>query len=734
MKKLFTLLALLTCFLGAKAQLQTIVDAEVDYSTMPDGDASTIKFYGWGASDEAKARLSIKDGCLHFENAAATDPTWACQFHPIGGVSASEGVTYTLHFKVKGDHAENISALGFGTTPYGQFPITTEWVEGTYEYVGTKDNNGNVGGDLLFQCGGYIGSWDIAYLKITHEEVVQTVDWKGILTNGDAGTAWADANMSPTNEQFGTICAWSKEWGYLMNDTENAAQGTPAIPVAHPAIIEDGAFVCHAKAVDPPLLEGADGERWGNAYKAGDEMPNNTWQNQFWIAFPRPMKDGEPVKISFKYKASEAVTVSTQDHTGIGDYLGGGNVGNLSFTTGWQTFEKQFDAAKGVQSIAFNVTGDGENWKKDIDFYFDDLSVSIMDLKEGFFVAGIDAEKGDFNKFNFNDAIELVYNSKAQAYVGVVGTEADEDSWVNQVMISTAFGHNKGFKANTIVPATRVKNDPDEWPAYKDAANSKINLPARGVWQISVDKERHQINFVKKAGEADQQPIDTVVNKTEVVVNAVERKYKSAAEAEADNVELPEGYASDVAEDNNPWGQPWDNQFFLVANRELKSGEVTVVEFDYVANLEEAKTTTQTHGNPGDYVGNGIGDVTFTNELQHFKGDFTVPTSEKVMKSIAFNMAEIRGACVYTLKNFKWYLKDEDLNKDGLTLENLIDATAQDCFVIKVGAGTAPQPMGIETVVSSKPVSTATYNLAGQRVSKDYKGIVVKNGKKFVVK
>jgi len=31
-------------------------------------------------------------------------------------------------------------------------------------------------------------------------------------------------------------------------------------------------------------------------------------------------------------------------------------------------------------------------------------------------------------------------------------------------------------------------------------------------------------------------------------------------------------------------------------------------------------------------------------------------------------------------------------------------------------------------------VSTAAYNLAGQRVSNSYKGIVVKNGKKFIVK
>ena len=42
---------------------------------------------------------------------------------------------------------------------------------------------------------------------------------------------------------------------------------------------------------------------------------------------------------------------------------------------------------------------------------------------------------------------------------------------------------------------------------------------------------------------------------------------------------------------------------------------------------------------------------------------------------------------------------------------------------------------GMEEVrYQKKTVTDAVYNLAGQRVSGDYKGIVIKNGKKFVVK
>ena len=160
MKKLFTLIALLTCFLGASAK--EIVDAEVDFSKY--SDISEVPFASWRGSESAFARLSIQDGCLHFHSEEATDPSWDCQFFPIGGVDAEVGVVYTLHFKVKGDHNGNVSMLGFGQTPYGQFAITTDWVEGTVDYEAASND-----GNILMQCGDWVGDWDIAYLKITHE-------------------------------------------------------------------------------------------------------------------------------------------------------------------------------------------------------------------------------------------------------------------------------------------------------------------------------------------------------------------------------------------------------------------------------------------------------------------------------------------------------------------------------------------------------------------------------------
>ena len=51
-------------------------------------------------------------------------------------------------------------------------------------------------------------------------------------------------------------------------------------------------------------------------------------------------------------------------------------------------------------------------------------------------------------------------------------------------------------------------------------------------------------------------------------------------------------------------------------------------------------------------------------------------------------------------------------------------------YSIKVEAGST----GISTVNAQKTQNNVIYNLAGQKVGNDYKGIVIMNGKKFMQK
>jgi hypothetical protein len=688
MKKFFTLLALLTCFLGANAK--EIVDAEVDFSKLADG--AEIKFYGWGASESARARLSIANGCLHFHSEEATDPSWDCQFHPIGGVDAEVGVVYTLHFKVKGSVAQNVSMLGFGQTPYGQFPITTDWVEGTFDYECTEAN-----GNILMQCGDYVGDWDIAYLKITHEgKEERPVEWIEQLTNGDAEKAWADPEIRFNDQEKNfTICAWGKEKGRNMNENDGW-DPFPSDIVEDPDKAGNHVFVVHGKTADT-------------------EGDASAWDNQFWIQAPnaKVFKVGNQFKLHFRYKASEAATTNTQfHHQNPSDYVHWQAVGDVNFTTEWQDFDGIFtvpDAATDAWSIAFNLNPQNKNA---VDFYFDDLSVATMKLDEGLFVAASNTATGI--EYDYDNAIAFAQSEDLM--VATVGTKGKKDTWVNEVMISTVRGNDKAYKGATLKPSGTVVNDPDTWLDYTEASNAKIKLPAAGVWTISIDTEGKQINFVKVEGEEDKEPIAIVTNETVVIVKGQERDF--------------------VKDDDHPdaTGQPWDNQFWIVANRTLSAGEATVISFKYKAS-KEAKTSTQCHAAPGAYLHWGaIGDVNFTTEWQDFEATFTVPNEANDMQSIAFNMAEIKEACDYEIKDVKWYLK-EDANAEGKTSENLINGTGDANFYVKEGAGTDPRQFsGINGVMVQQPTSSAIYNLAGQRVSKTYKGIVVKDGKKFLTK
>ena len=684
MKKLFTLFALLVLALGANAK--EIVDVEVDFSKMADG--SEIKFYGWGASESARARLSIQNGCLHFHSEEATDPSWDCQFFPIGGVDAEVGVVYTLHYKIKGSVAQNVSMLGFGLTPYGQFPITTDWVEGTVDYEAASNE-----GNLLMQCGDYVGDFDIAYLKITHEgKEERPVEWLEQLENGDAEKPWADPNVRFNDQENNfKICAWSKEKGRNMNEND----GWDPFPADIEEVDGSHVFVVHGQVADT-------------------EGDPSAWDNQFWIQSPKMLKVGSQFKLHFRYKASEAATTNTQfHHQNPSDYVHWQAIGDINFTTEWQEYDGVVtvpDAATDAWSIAFNLNPQNKNA---VNFYFDDLSLSLMKLDEGYFVASSNTATGI--EYDFDNATEFTVDD--DLIVATVGTKGKQDTWVNEVMISTVRGNDRAFKSSTLKPTGTVVNDPDTWLDYTEGSNAKIKLPAAGVWTISIDTEGKQINFVKLEGEKDSEPLDIKPNTSVVVVHGQERDDLADTDTE-------------VREEEGGSGQPWDNQFFILANRTLEAGEVTVLEFDYQSTIE-AKTTTQCHGAPGAYMHwSCIGDVNFTPEMQHFSTTFTVPSEANGMQSIAFNMAEIKAACDYTITNVVWKLEDNT--------ETLINETGVENFIVKEGAGTEPHvyvdPTGINNTVVDSNVSTAAYNLAGQRVSNSYKGIVVKNGKKFIVK
>ena len=710
MKKLFTLFAFLACFLGAKAEW--VEDYKVDYSNYSGFPFYVMGFvpewvdgvmtdmggnFEYAALDNTEGKVSdvtvkTNNGTEYYK-IEKTEGTWH-QYFIADGIPTELDGAYTVKAMVKASEACTVPVnfqwgWGEGQRVSSSLNVGTEWAEVEMDVSGI----GGTSCALIAQPNtAAIIEWK--YVIVGHNAKPQKpITWLEQLENGTADKTWEELGLADVKyddmENNYKICAWAKQKGTNVNEETG---GSDPFPATIENIDGNNVFVVHGAVADTE----------------GDAA---AWDNQFWIQSQQPWKEGTQLKISFRYKASKACKTNTQMHNQKpSDYKIWYAIGDVNFTTEWQNFEKVFtiDASQAnTWSIAFNLNPDV---KEAVDFYFDDLSWQIMKLDEGYFVAGANAAEG--LDYDLDNAIEFVEEDGL-----LVATVGEKGAYVSQVMISTIRGNDAAFKGATLKPTGTIVNDPETWLGYAPASLAKLNLPGAGIWKIYLDTYYKSMAFEMLEGNIVE-PIEINPNPTEVVVKGQERDWLGT-----DNDGKP-------IEEQVGEGQPWDNQFFIIANRALTAGEVTVVEFDYVSTVE-AKTTTQCHNGPGEYMHwSCIGDVNFKTEEQHLSVKLTVPSEADGMKSIAFNMAEIKGACDYTIKNIVWKLEDGT--------ESLIDQTGTKNFYVKEGAGTAPyefgtDPTGINNVVNGNSVSGKTFNLAGQTVSKNFKGIVVKNGKKLVV-
>ena len=728
MKKLFTLIALLTCFMGVRAA-DWVEVYKIDYSQntgfpfyvmgyVPEWIDGVMTDYGsmynYVTTDNADGLSSdhivATQGGVEYYRIPLDEPGWH-QYFIADGIPTQIDGSYKAVAMVKASEACTINVnMGWGWgngEQVGQsVAIGTEWAEVEWEYNGINGASCN----LVAQPGTVAAT--IEWKSVTvyeYQKEQRPVTWQEWLTSdgqpviddgtpiatymGDAETPWADPNVRFDDQTKNyLICAWSKEKGRNMNDDG----GWDPFPSDIEEVDGSHVFVCHGKVAD------TDGDA-------------SAWDNQFWIQSPKSWKAGDTVKIHFRYKASKPVSsTDTQIHyQNPSNYLIWHAIGNIAFTEEWQEFDGNMtfaDDMAGGWSIAFNLN---TVVKDAVTFYFDDLSWKSMKLDEGYFVAGANPLTG--LEYNFDDAVKFEYDEADDLYSATIGEMGNQDSWVSQIMVSTVRGNDAQFKSNTLKPTGDITDDPDNWLPYTESSLAKLNLPGSGVWKVYIDEYYKAMAFEMLEGIPLERP-EIKPNPTEIVINTLERD------------DMADGSDGTVNEEPGGTGQAWDNQFWIVANRQLSSGESTIVKFKYKATIP-ARVSTQCHADPGSYLHwAAIGDVNFSEDWQDFETTFNVPSEANNMKSIAFNLSEIRSANQYEIKDVIWKLADDT--------ESLINETGTTNFYVKI-IGEDPhvyEDAGVNGIVVDKTVPTVTYNLAGQRVSKDYKGIVIKNGSKYIVK
>ncbi len=151
----------------------------------------------------------------------------------------------------------------------------------------------------------------------------------------------------------------------------------------------------------------------------------------------------------------------------------------------------------------------------------------------------------------------------------------------------------------------------------------------------------------------------------------------------------------------------WDSQFFIYAkDHQFALGEKYKFTM-WIRADKPAAASAQAHNAPGEYkhwriITDGS-NVNFTTEWTEFTYEGTVDADLVGVSTIAFNLNDDK-----TLENNYYF--------DNISWLLLSDDTA------------------VELVTATRPMTGIRYNLAGQKVDASYKGIVIQDGKKFIVK
>ena len=113
--------------------------------------------------------------------------------------------------------------------------------------------------------------------------------------------------------------------------------------------------------------------------------------------------------------------------------------------------------------------------------------------------------------------------------------------------------------------------------------------------------------------------------------------------------------------------------------------------------------------------------------------EYAEPTTVNTQAFVQTTTGDVKSWGEVGITKLELQLEGEDVskvNQVALQASDVSTITITDIYLVRNAAG-------IEEMVSLKDafnVNAPAYNLSGVRVNKDYKGIVIQNGRKFVQK
>ena len=290
-------------------------------------DYSVEGFTGWVGGD-VPVTPYVENGVLVVENPSAMEQNYFLQYHVAGGIPVKEGVPYKVTVRIKGTVEGSIS-LGLGTwssRPSTQLPITTEWVDATVELNMTTTD---AGAFVMLQSGLYVGTYEIAWVKVTHEEAMAIKYFENLVSNSDV-------------EGGDVSCFFATELKNGPNAATIGAAGTGSDGVGHAIVVHSG------------------------------DSPTEEYDSQFFVKAPYVFAEGDVIRFSMDVKAEKAATINSQAQKNPGEYLHWAMVGSPNVTTEWQEHKYSGVIAAnqaGMSTIAFNLSV----FKEANTYYFDNI-------------------------------------------------------------------------------------------------------------------------------------------------------------------------------------------------------------------------------------------------------------------------------------------------------------------------------------------------------------------------
>jgi hypothetical protein len=289
---------------------------------------------------------------------------WDTQFW----INLSEAVPTGAKLHVEFDYAASKAAKGSTQAhgapgayqhwaAIGDVNFTTEWqhfsADITVDDAMAKGDNGNGNG---------IGVLSIAFnLAVERTATEYYFDNFGVWYQKPVvPDSWTDLIVNGSMEDKSLECFYVTEQGV----------GGPFVAIATDGIGKDGSKAVKVQSADNPAQD---------------------WDSQFFIRLPYQLPAGTKYRLSFDYKADKAGDFDTQAHAEPGQYIHWAMAGSGSFTTEWQTYEKEGTVPaecdgseskneagevlflKTFQTIAFNLAKN----KVATEFIFDNVKFEV---------------------------------------------------------------------------------------------------------------------------------------------------------------------------------------------------------------------------------------------------------------------------------------------------------------------------------------------------------------------